>query len=761
MLGGTPAHALVARKAILEARERMTREARASGYWIVAPGEHLRLIARQFFPGDRPRQRRLRDFIYEHNPRAFVSGNPDRLIVGARLELPPYVIEKPEAAPSAAKASPQRTPPPSPAASPVTVPAPEFAVGPPPRAAPPKPKPYVDQLIEGGPAESEASIPVDEAAMAPGQRYFSAEYRAEGRYPPGGGHGLEQGLELHARRETLDYGDLYLEAGLRDTSLAAGDASVQRRDGARFTLYQQHFPVVEGWLADSALGVVRTPPNFLNSSYRIFLPTSLFSGASSVISDGSQTITAYGGHVGRLEGSAVQSFDPTSGNLAGLGYLRRFGRWTLGGQALSMRGSSQVPDHDAASAAAEYGSLGSFVHDKLQVVADTDSHFGAWFDGDVTHGRMRNRFGAYQLDPDLQWGDAPMVNDQRGAYWRGDYRMLRYTVAGGVDLAQTNIRDDPSRSATRSGTAYGTFSLRIDRNLSVGGGLTYQGSRSRFTTSPRASVVSANGYLSWTGPIGLTRFDATGFRGTATDVPDNTIQTVSWSQEWPALEFVRFSSTLTYARESSLGARTDRSSLGVSAHGSLLSGALWDASVVYGRVEGVQGNEDNVNVSATATWPFARHWQALAQVSVNTFDAVPVLPGTGVAATQRDKRVLVGLRYEESSGTPYQALGMNGGAGSGRLSGVVFFDGNGDGIREPTERGVPNVTVDLDERFPVTTDSQGRFSFSVVTPGSHALRILNDALPLPWTTDEDHPPVANVPLRGEGSVDIPLTKIRP
>jgi len=49
----------------------------------------------------------------------------------------------------------------------------------------------------------------------------------------------------------------------------------------------------------------------------------------------------------------------------------------------------------------------------------------------------------------------------------------------------------------------------------------------------------------------------------------------------------------------------------------------------------------------------------------------------------------------------------------------------------------------------------------VVSPGSHGLRILNESLPLPWSIDEDHPPVANVPLRGDVVVDIPLTKIRP
>jgi hypothetical protein len=224
---------------------------------------------------------------------------------------------------------------------------------------------------------------------------------------------------------------------------------------------------------------------------------------------------------------------------------------------------------------------------------------------------------------------------------------------------------------------------------------------------------------------------------------------------------VSLSSTLTRSNERDLGVRTTRSSVGVSAHGPLFSDTLWDASVVYGRIDGPRGVEDNVNVSASATWPFARHWVALAQVSVNTFEATPAIPGSDVPETQNDKRVLIGVRYEESAGTPYQTLGLRNGPGSGRLSGLVFFDENGDGLRQPTERGAANVTVYLDGRYPVTTDAQGRFGFGMVSPGSHRLRILNEALPLPWSIDDQRPPVADVPLRGEANVEIPLTKIRP
>lgn len=753
-------------------------EARASGYWIVGRGEHLRLIARQFFPAERRKERKLSESLFRKNPRAFTAGDPDRLIVGARLALPPELTRRgatspvapaargqlPSPAKEASPAAKDAPPSPANAAATSTNPIPEFDISPPAPAKPkvPEAKPYVDQLIEGAGAEPESTGTIGEGQAVPGRRYVSAEYRVEARDPPSGGHGLEQGFELHLRRETLNFGDLYLDAGVRDTHSAPGDVSVDRRNGARLALYQEQFPIVEGWLADSALGVTRTPPNSLiNSSYRIFLPTSQFSGASTVISDAAQSITAYGGRLGRLEGSTIQTFDATPGNVAGFGYTRRFGPWSVAGETISLRGDPQVRDHDAASVAAEYGTIGAPVHDKAQVVADDHSNLGAWFDGDVSSGRLRHRFGVFQLDPNLAWGDGQLANDQRGAYWRADYQLLSYTISGGADLDQTNIRDDPSKVATRSGSAYGSFSLRIDRNLSVGAGLTYQQAHSRFTDSPRATTVSGNAYASWFNPWGVSRFDLSTYRGTSSGSPDNDIDTVSWSQDWPALGDVHFTSTATHARELAQGVRTLRSSLGLSAHGALLSDWSWDGSAVYGRIENPLGAENDVNVSASATWQISRDWSGLAQLSVTTFDPIPPLPGSTVPPIQRDKRFLLGVRYEAASGTPYQSLGLQPGVGSGRLTGLVYFDDNGDGVRQPTERGAPNVAIYLDGRFPVTTDSQGRFTFPAVASGSHALRILNETLPLPWSINDDHPLIANVPLRGEANVEIPLTKIRP
>lgn len=57
-------------------------------YWEVKRGDTLYGIARQLAPGDAVAQRGLRSGIVSLNPRAFEAGDVNRLVVGARLQVP-------------------------------------------------------------------------------------------------------------------------------------------------------------------------------------------------------------------------------------------------------------------------------------------------------------------------------------------------------------------------------------------------------------------------------------------------------------------------------------------------------------------------------------------------------------------------------------------------------------------------------------------------------------------------------------------------
>jgi hypothetical protein len=80
-------------------------------------------------------------------------------------------------------------------------------------------------------------------------------------------------------------------------------------------------------------------------------------------------------------------------------------------------------------------------------------------------------------------------------------------------------------------------------------------------------------------------------------------------------------------------------------------------------------------------------------------------------------------------------------------------------MRDAGETGVANITVILNDRFSVRTDSQGNFSFPMVATGSYTLRVLTDNLPLPWNfADDAAVQQVEVRVRQQVNVDFPARR---
>lgn len=105
-------------------------------------------------------------------------------------------------------------------------------------------------------------------------------------------------------------------------------------------------------------------------------------------------------------------------------------------------------------------------------------------------------------------------------------------------------------------------------------------------------------------------------------------------------------------------------------------------------------------------------------------------------------------------------LGGLPGSGSGRLSGVVYLDANENGRLDAGEAGAPNVTVILDGRFSVRTDSNGRFDFQAVAAGHHVITVQTDNLPLPWTLTNSGRTEVEVSTRERAEVDIGALRLK-
>ena len=103
----------------------------------------------------------------------------------------------------------------------------------------------------------------------------------------------------------------------------------------------------------------------------------------------------------------------------------------------------------------------------------------------------------------------------------------------------------------------------------------------------------------------------------------------------------------------------------------------------------------------------------------------------------------------------FRGQAVSPGAAAGGIRGSVFLDENGDGVRSASELPAVNVTVLLDGRYAVRTDSQGEFEFPRVATGAHTVQVVPDNLPLPWFLAEDGESRAvEVRVRDTTRVDI-------
>ncbi|MDT4863741.1 hypothetical protein FQZ97_984620 [compost metagenome] len=71
---------------------------------------------------------------------------------------------------------------------------------------------------------------------------------------------------------------------------------------------------------------------------------------------------------------------------------------------------------------------------------------------------------------------------------------------------------------------------------------------------------------------------------------------------------------------------------------------------------------------------------------------------------------------------------------------------------------MPNVTVYLDNRYAVRTDSQGRFEFPFVASGPRTVTVRPDTLPLPWNVVDQGQVKVDVRLRESVSLTIPVQR---
>jgi hypothetical protein len=631
------------------------------------------------------------------------------------------------------------------------------------RAPTPAAPKYVDKLIDESLEGEDDGRSLEEREQGPqplGRRLYAFEARRFERRSADSRYG-ENGVLLQHRRETLDYGDLSLDVLARESRDSGPAAGVygSSQSGAQVQFHQFRHPLTSNLLMDNSAGVVRLGPNpLLGSSYRVQLPSSLASGAQSIVYRDQHEFRIFSGRIGRLEGAVTQSFEETSGEVSGVGYKQAFSpRWSAGVQLIDFKGNTALPEHRSAALAARFEDKSAGRQFSLHTLGDSRGARGHWADGLETAGLWQYRYGLYRLPFELRWAESNIGSDSQGVYVRSEYRTQINSLAIGGEFAESNLYDDAARSGAYTRTAFSTLFHRVSRDRFLNGSLSVsdRSGKSALPAAEDSRSTSASFGVGQRFPIGLSNFRVFASR-TDASVNDARSYGTTWDHAWNTRGW-QLATALSYDKSDVAGVESERRGASATFRSALAGIAAFDGGLQFTRTYSASGGDaDNLSGNLNVNWTLSRRWSTRVQMLWNRTEVA----GPLAAAASQDKSIFIALRGEDSSGLPYPRLGREtGGVGTGRIVGWVFFDENGDGVRQASERTAPGVIVYLDGRYSTTTDSDGKFEFIPVPTGTHTLRLSIERVPLPWGLHDESPRKVEVPLRDALILEFPLSRI--
>ncbi|MGH8031640.1 MAG: hypothetical protein ACREO8_04560 [Luteimonas sp.] len=616
----------------------------------------------------------------------------------------------------------------------------------------PPPDHYRDRVIAASslpPLPPDEDAPDDDANGPPRSFYAEAIISRSER---GDDVFDEQGIALGGFLETQDWGTLSLDGTVFNSNRGrfdgvgnGGPGDDRSGLGGAATLWQRNLHVDGDWRIDNGLGVLNTLSTPLQrNQYRFYLPTVAFAGASSEWSNARHGLLLQGsfGRAGIYDGTRIVGFEVADGDVASLGAQWAWApQWTGTASLLGTHGRIVPDDQGEAifetgdtqavyAATAWQGAQDSVQLNLLASDGDFGQATGAWIDASARRGRYLHNYGAYRLAPDLAWGALAINNDVVGGYYRIAYQYARWSWNGGVD----RIR---SISGNGFDGSYATGFARYQANstLGYGGNLTLRHS----PDTANSAQVFVDKRTDW----GQTRVQL----DQAHAGRDSDSWQVSLDQAFPLREGARLSASIAYGvlNYATVTAGNDAGSTRtatVSLYGgrdlsdrlSIDGNARW----TQGRgAEAMRGSDFNLGLN----WRFDRHWSATAALyqsqgsQRSPFILDPLVTGTPFISLPRDRSLFLSLRHERSAGRSHMVIGGASDGPTGAIAGSLFLDDNADGVRAASEQAAANVTVLLDSRYAIRTDSLGNFAFPRVATGLHTLTVIPDNLPLPWSLD--------------------------
>jgi hypothetical protein len=619
------------------------------------------------------------------------------------------------------------------------------------------PEPYVDRVIDPSelPALREERFERFDESGLPRSFFVEGTW---GYTEIDGDRNEEHGVAASAFWERPLWGGFSLDGGVYKSG-PEGDYTTFG------SLWQRGLNLEGGWRVDNGLGVLTAPiPELQRAQYRFFIPVNPILGAVTEWQreDGLR-LHAGVGTTGSYTPGRLSGFETDDGYTAALAANWAIAPgWRTAVSLISTDGRDESEflaggegrDGDSAFfALARSGDTTEIQGNLLATRNDDDlgtseSPYGAWVDASTRAGWFLHNYGVFYLRPDLNWGGQSVNSDARGGYYRISHQRMRWTWSASLDHLSpvSSNRDDSS-------FASGTLRYQLSSKLGIGGSGTYR--------SAATDAWVANGFVDQRNRVGITRYQL----NAAGNDDDESAWEAQLNQTFPTTVGRRLSATVSYGEVE----RQDRERSGISSlvlFGSqdLAARFSLDGSV---RVSSATGRDaqDGYAANLGLNWQFSPHWRLLAtydRSSTSRRNPFVLEPFPEELPSRIDTDIesfFLTLRYSYRAGRPAGVLGGAPGAAAGFIQGSVFLDENDSGMRDAGETGVANITVILNDRFSVRTDSQGNFSFPMVATGSYTLRVLTDNLPLPWNfADDAAVQQVEVRVRQQVNVDFPARR---
>jgi hypothetical protein len=567
-----------------------------------------------------------------------------------------------------------------------------------------------------------------------------------------------RGFNLFGQIDTAQYGGISLDAIFRQSPAFSHI----------LTLRQLGLPAFNGWKANNTLGVFNTSGTELQRKQpRFVLPSNLIEGVGTEWINEAQglQIAASMGEPSAFEGAQLPRLKTLGGRITQVSAQLDTRPWQFALAAAKATGiSTGIPANllfDPAvnnTQSADQSNLFASVRHQfspdtsLQLNALTSaqqakpSRRGFWGDAQTSSGPHRHSIGVFQFDPDLAWAGTPITSGLSGAYYRYGFSNRRWNIDAGLETLHL---ENSSLGNGWFGNLSGRY--QFSRDTSLGSGVALR----KLNQTAWSLFTFGETSTSW----GQSRVQLDIARES-----DSRNTQISVDQLWASAAGTRLSTNASLARQTVQSLSSQSASLGIVGGVELLSNLSIDANLRTQRtLSGTVNNSTNASIGLS--WRINSQWSLLGNYYENrgTSQLFPVLDPlaqpTSLTLTNNEQSFNLVLRFEERGGTATIPLGGRAGDASGRITGTVFLDANENGRRDANENAAANITLVLDERFAVKTDKDGRYSFPLVSTGSHMIKVSSEDLPLPWSVNNTSQSI-NVRVRDTVSVDFSATRIK-